>query len=82
MNDPLDLALRHICETRQMVESLITSSESFNYPQAKLVLNALEKKSRELGKVARQLSAAGSPLPANVVRLPLAADELRPQARR
>lgn len=71
-SDALDLALRHISETKQLLESLITSSESFDYPKAKLALKALERKTRELAKVRSALDQRQHPLPENVVRLPLA----------
>jgi hypothetical protein len=66
--DPTDLALRHICETRRLLESLITSSESFDYQKAKLTLGALQEKARELGKVQAALQVART-LPQNVTPL-------------
>jgi len=51
MFDPLSTALKQITETRDLVERLIISSESFDYPQAKLVLERLQKKVRELAKL-------------------------------
>jgi hypothetical protein len=68
--DPVDLALRHVSETKNLLETLITSSESFDYQKAKLTLKELEKKSRELGKVKAALQMQ-SPLAANVVMLPV-----------
>jgi hypothetical protein len=53
--NPLDLALRHVFETRSLLESLITSSESFDYIKAKEALLELQKKSRQLAKVQAQL---------------------------
>jgi hypothetical protein len=53
--DSLDLALRHVTETKQLLEKLVISSESFDYPQAKLALEQLRKKSRELAKLKTEL---------------------------
>jgi hypothetical protein len=47
---PIDIALRHVCETKELLDTLITSSQSFDYPKAKLALKALQKKSRELAR--------------------------------
>lgn len=53
--DPLAIALREITETRRLLETLITSSESFDYPKAKLVLAELNRKVRELAKLEAKL---------------------------
>jgi hypothetical protein len=53
--DPLTLALREIAETRGLLETLITSSESFDYPQAKLALTKLNRKVRDLARVQAKL---------------------------
>jgi hypothetical protein len=47
--DPVRLALRTISETRRIVEEVVTSSESFNYPKAKEGLKELQRMIRELG---------------------------------
>ena len=49
-NDPVEVALREITEARNLLEGLITSSESFDYLQAKVVLKKLNRKIRELGR--------------------------------
>jgi hypothetical protein len=73
-SEPLDLALRHISETKSLLDALITSSESFDYPKAKIALKELQKKSRELAKVRAALEVNRSaPVPPNVVRLPFRA---------
>jgi hypothetical protein len=54
--NPLDIALQHIIETQSLLESLITSSESFNYPKAKVALRQLQKKTRELAKAQGKLA--------------------------
>ncbi len=55
---PLDLALRHISESRSLLAVLIASSESFDYPKAKEALRELERKVRELGKAQAELQMA------------------------
>ena len=67
---PLDVALRHICETRQLLDTLITSSETFDYQTAKLALRALHKKSRELAKAQAALEHTRPLAPTNIIRLP------------
>lgn len=69
---PVDLALQHVSETKHLVDALITSSESFDYQKAKLTLQALQKKSRELAKVRAELLAQSlAAIPANVLSLPM-----------
>lgn len=69
--DPVDLALRHVSETKHLLETLITSSESFDYPAAKLALKALQRKSRELAKAQAELQMGSSAsLAPNVIVLP------------
>ena len=55
-SDPIDIALRNISETRQMLERLITSSESFDYIQAKKSLAELEKKVKNLAQLQNELA--------------------------
>ena len=71
--DPLEVALRHVCETKHLLDSLIKSSESFDYPKAKLALKALDEKSRDLAKLTAKLSASASAPPRNVVLFPTGA---------
>ena len=54
--DPLYIALKELGEARFLLESLITSSESFDYFTAKSVLGELDKKIRTLGKAHAELS--------------------------
>ena len=69
--NPLDVALQHVSETKHLLAALITSSESFDYPKAKLALVALRKKTIELEQLRAQLIADSSQTsPGNVVRLP------------
>lgn len=49
--DSLDVALRNVSETKALLETLIHSSESFDYPNAKQALKALQRKTRELGRL-------------------------------
>ena len=68
--NPVDLALKHVHETKQLLDGLITSSEMFDYQKAKLALKALQQKSRELGRARAELLAeAALTRPANVVPL-------------
>ena len=53
--DPLATALREISSTRDILDRLIISSESFDYPQAKLALTQLRRKVRDLGKLQAKL---------------------------
>ena len=46
--DPLSTALKEIVETRAMVESLLVSSEAFDYPKARTALRELTKKVKAL----------------------------------
>ena len=55
--DPLSLALQEITETRRLLETLITSSESFDYPKAKVALEQLTRKVRDLRKHEARLQA-------------------------
>ena len=47
---PTQLALRTISEARRILEEVVTSSESFNYPKAKQGLKELQRVIRELGR--------------------------------
>jgi len=49
-SDPLELALREIADTKRLLEQLITSSETFDYPQAKATLEELQAKVKLLGR--------------------------------
>ncbi len=53
--DHLALALREITETKNLVESLIVSSESFDYPRARLVLKSLNQKAHDLARLQARL---------------------------
>ena len=55
MNDPLAVALQHLTETRRILETLITSSETFDYPKAKVALRELNRKVRDLAKLEGRL---------------------------
>lgn len=54
--NPLAVALREIAETKSLLDLLITSSETFDYPQAKIALHKLQQKTRELAKLQQQLT--------------------------
>lgn len=49
--DPIPVAIRHVAETRRLLEDLITSSESFDYLRAKRALRLLRRKLHELRRV-------------------------------
>ena len=68
--NPVDVALQHVSETKRLLDTLLTSSESFDYRKAKLALKALHEKSRELEKVRAELLAQSTvALPSNVVAI-------------
>lgn len=50
-SDPISIALRHLSESRAVLETLIISSERFDYRRAKSALTLLDKKVKELAKV-------------------------------
>lgn len=64
--DPVSLALQNITETKHLLQTLITSSESFDYFKAKATLELLEKKIKHLAKVQTQLQSAARPSAPNV----------------
>jgi len=67
---PVDLALYHVSEAKHLLDALITSSETFDYPKAKLALKALQQKTRDLEKARAELLAQSAAFaPANVVAL-------------
>ena len=69
--DPLQIALKEISEARYLLESLITSSESFDYVTAKSVLAELDKKVRTLGKAQADLAQqSGLPDESRIVPFP------------
>jgi hypothetical protein len=59
--EPLALALREITDTRRLLETLITSSETFDYPKAKVALRELDRKVRDLAKLEGRLQAKAPP---------------------
>ena len=52
--DPLSVALREVTDCKRLLETLITSSETFDYPNAKVALKQINKKVRELAKLQTQ----------------------------
>jgi hypothetical protein len=56
-SDPILIALQEITEARRLLETLITSSESFDYPKAKVALEQLTRKVRDLRKHEATLQA-------------------------
>jgi len=64
--NPISLALQNITETRRLLQSLITSSESFDYIKAKATLELLDKKVKHLAKVQAQLQTTARPSAPNI----------------
>lgn len=52
--DPLSVALREVTDCKRLLETLITSSETFDYPKAKVALKQINRKLKELGKLQTQ----------------------------
>lgn len=70
--DPTRQALSKITKARQILDEVVTSSESFDYPKAKKGLKELQKMIRELSREEARLCAsfnAGST--AHVVPFPV-----------
>jgi len=62
--DPLSTALREISETKDLLQSLLNASESFDYPKAKAALKEVHRKVHRLTRVRAQFEAlqrAGQP---------------------
>jgi hypothetical protein len=56
-SDPLTTALRSVAEAKHLVEALILSSESFDYPKAKKTVARLQRKIKELGRLQSEMQA-------------------------
>lgn len=65
-SDPLSIALREVTDCKRLLETLITSSETFDYPKAKLALKQLNRKVRELGKLQTDLAREVQPSRPNI----------------
>jgi hypothetical protein len=70
--NPLDIAIREITDTRRLLETLITSSESFDYIRAKATLEELRLKTKVLGRVQADLLAQRGPVPERIIPFPIA----------
>ena len=68
--DPLELAIRKISETRNLLQLLITSSEGFDYPQAKSAIRDLQSKVQELAHLQQDLKRRCVPA-ADVIEFPV-----------
>ncbi len=64
--DPLAIALKEIVETKELLESMLTASESFDYLKAKAALKELQHKTRELAKVRAKFEALQKSSPPNL----------------
>ena len=80
--DPLAIALKEINETKELLESLLTSSESFDYLKAKAALKELSRKARELARVRMRFETLQRTSPANIhvldFKAPLQGPEVQP----
>jgi len=56
--DPLAIALKEIAETKSLLQSLLKSSESFDYLHAQAVLKELNRKVRDLTRRRLQFEKA------------------------
>ena len=65
-SDPVFVALRNVAETKQLLESLIFSSESFDYQKAKIALGKLERKIKQLGKLQSKWEVRIAPRQSNI----------------
>ena len=55
--DPLSIALKEIIETKDLLESLLTASENFDYPRAKVALKEIHHKIRDLARLRARFEA-------------------------
>jgi hypothetical protein len=70
---PAVQALRRITEARRILEEVVISSESFDYPKAKAGLKELDRMIRELGREEARLRASATETGAQVLLFPRAA---------
>ncbi len=70
ISDPVEIAFREVAETKRLLETLITSSESFDYHGAKAALIQLQRKVQVLGKLEAELSAQRGSAPECVIPFP------------
>ena len=66
--EPTDVALRVVAETRSLIESLLVSSESFDYVKAKQALKQLDRKAKELARLQVRLQRLDHTAP-NIKRI-------------
>jgi hypothetical protein len=57
-SEALEIALKHVSETKNLLENLLTSSESFDYLAAKKALALLQKKTKQLGRLEAKLRSS------------------------
>ena len=79
--DPLSTALKEIVETRAVVESLIVSSERFDYSKARSALRDLTKKAQALAKTKAKFEALLKEREPNIRVVDFRADRLAAQKR-
>ena len=64
--DPLSIAVKEITDTKDILECLVTSSETFDYLKTKAALKDLTRKLRELGRMRARLEALQRSSPLNI----------------
>lgn len=69
IQNPVVVALQQVTETKRLLEQLVTSSESFDYHNAKKALHLLRRKIRQLARIQSELEAQHPPLTHQVCRV-------------
>jgi len=64
--DPLSTALKEIIETKELLDSLITSSETFDYLKARAALKELNRKARDLVRLRAKFESLQRSSPPNI----------------
>jgi hypothetical protein len=59
---PVRVALQRISEARRILEAVVTSSESFDYPKAKEGLKELQRMIRDLAREEARFRANSAPV--------------------
>jgi hypothetical protein len=70
-SDPIEIALREVTDTRRLLAILITSSESFDYLQAKAALEELRVKVKVLARIQAELVAERGVTPERIIPFPV-----------
>ena len=70
---PAGTALAKLIQARNILQEVVTSSESFNYPKAKAGIAQLERMIRDLGREEARLrgvARSSPPAPSKVIPFP------------